>query len=268
MTEGMDSDLGKSAGNPAAGNKHKAHQVRTKGSNSENTEPNPSNHCQYSGSNYYLERITVVLALIAAVASTFSAIYSGQQADIAHAQLSLADQAEKRQLRAHVLYESVILSVDGVKATAFLRFKNSAPTPAFNVTYWWDRRAIDPTKPSSLEFADTDAVSMDIGSGGYLDTDEKEISSVDIEAVRNHKKLIYVWGLIKYKDVFQRCQILSFAFQGTTTLSPGKWTLRGFSGGGGTSVDDNEKGDCPDDTKNGIAMKTKGLPGPIQLPPK
>ena len=268
MTEEIGSDLGKSDRNPAPGNKHKAQQNPTEGSSSETSQPNTNVQPHYSSGNYYLEGITAVLALIAALASAFSAIYSGQQAGIARAQLNLANHAEKRQLRAHILYDSVILSVDGGKASAFLRFKNSAPTPAFNVTYWWDRKVIDPTKPSSLEFTDTNAVSIDIGSGGFLDTDEKEISSIDVEAVRNRKKIIYVWGLVKYKDVFQRCQIISFAFQGTTNLSPGKWTLRGFSDGGGTSVDDNEEGDCLDDTKKGIATKKKGLPDPIQLLPK
>jgi hypothetical protein len=43
-------------------------------------------------------------------------------------------ETSKRQLRAHVLFESVNITPSGA---IFVRFKNSGQTPAYNLTHWW-----------------------------------------------------------------------------------------------------------------------------------
>jgi len=144
-------------------------------------------------------------AIVAGVIANNAYVETKRQADAAIRQVAIAQDTERHQLRAHILYDSVILNVDGQKMTAFLRFKNTAATPALGATYWWNIRAIEPTKVSALEFEDTNTVSVDVGNSGFLDTEDREILADDIKAARDRKKIIYIWGLVKYKDVFQRC---------------------------------------------------------------
>lgn len=166
----------------------------------------------------------------------------------------------RRQLRAHLLYESATITMENSKPVLSVRFKNSGATPAYEATYWWNVKAYASDESATLEFKETERASMDVGSGGVLDTDEKDVAA-EVSAVKSGDKILYVWGVVKYKDVFQRCQYASFALRSGPKIDPGKLILRGFAYGS-TYVSDyeNERG-C----KDGKALQ---MPPSISLPPK
>jgi hypothetical protein len=173
-----------------------------------------------------------------------------------------ADNNARRQLRAHVLYDGISVTPRKPNAAIFVRFKNSGATPAYEATYWWNIKAFTPTEAGRLEFFDTERASLDIGAGGFLEADEREFPLGDIEEARKGNKIIYVWGLVKYRDVFHRCQFASFAFRSGIKIDQDKWILRGFTNGS-TIVSD-----YPDSSKCQKDGKTAEMPPAIFLPPK
>jgi hypothetical protein len=147
----------------------------------------------------------------------------------------------KRQLRAHILYDGISITKHDTNGTVSITLKNFGQTPAYNVTYWWDIRAFPSGDIARLEFQDTGISSLDVGSNGILETADRELSHADIKAVQAGAKTVFVWGLIKYRDVFQRCHLASFAFRGDRNIDAAKWKLRGLEAGKtGVSDDDNQ----------------------------
>jgi hypothetical protein len=99
--------------------------------------------------------------------------------------------------------------------------KNEGSTAAFNVTHWWRARLFRlPIVPSDvISYRDTDyGISVDLGPGGELLLDpirgaDNQISPVAKAAADSGSAEIYVWGLIKYRDIFIRCQSNQFAYR-------------------------------------------------------
>jgi hypothetical protein len=213
------------------------------------------------------ERITIVLLVVTSglilwqiceMVKVYDPI--DRQARAANASAKIADDTAKRQLRAHVLYDGVTITQLKNTAAVSIRFKNSGATPAYETTYWWNVKAFTPTEAGKLEFFDTEKASIDIGAGSFLDTDEREIPLADIEEARRNNKIIYVWGLVKYRDVFQRCQYASFALRSGTKIDFSKWILRGFTNGS-TIVSDSPDEHCKS------AKNPDSIPA-IFVPPK
>lgn len=200
----------------------------------------------------------VEVGTLAVLVFTFAAaVYAGCEAK------RLADLTEntaRRQLRSHVLYEGAKIFNRQQNAVVSVQFKNSSATPAFETTYWWNVKAFGTNDLGKLEFRDTvDDASIDLGGGGIITSDEREIPASDIADARNGKKVIYLWGLIKYRDVFQRCQYARFAFKSGTKIEYDKWTM-GLFRGGGTDVSDSHEDNC------GNKSKIQYLPPTINIP--
>jgi hypothetical protein len=131
-------------------------------------------------------------------------------------QVDVASDTEKRQLRAYVFLSSI--SIDGQYIKA--KMKNEGQTAAFNITHWWTARSFHlPVAHSDLlEYQDTiPGFSVDLGPQGDHDLNPigeltNKVTQSDVTAADQGKEEIYVWGLIKYRDIFVRCQSTQFAY--------------------------------------------------------
>ena len=205
---------------------------------------------------------TVAGVVVVAIYTTVAA----WQACLTRESIVLADDTAKRQLRAHVLYDSASLA-GKPPSIITLKFKNSGQTPAYNVTYWWKAKVFGLKETGILEFADTEDASSDIGAGGFFET-EQPIFPADIEAARQGKKIIYVWGMVKYRDIYQRCQFSMFALRNGANIDTniGLISLRGFKGGG-TAASDDPENRCPKDGPKKYPYPTAKDPIPKILLP-
>jgi hypothetical protein len=211
----------------------------------------------------WVEKGTLFILGLTFVAAAYAGCEAKRLADLTDLLIVDAKDTAKRQLRAHVLYDSATFAIRNKNAAITIRFKNSGNTPAYETTYWWNVKAFGPTEAGKLEFPDTERSSLDIGSQGFLDVDDKEIPLSDIEEARKGNKIIYIWGLVKYRDVFQRCQLGSFALRSGSKIDPDKWVLRGFTSGS-TSVTDYQDEHC---NKNGNG-KSIDTASTIYIPPR
>jgi hypothetical protein len=178
-----------------------------------------------------------------------------------HSTDSTLRETAQRQLRAHVLYDGVSIVPNKTNAVVTLKLKNSGATPAYRATYWWNLKAFPTNEKGELKFSDTGDISTDVGAGGTMDTDEIEMSSSDIADAKSGKKIIYVWGLVKYLDVFQRCQVASFAFRSGNKIDYDRLLVRSFRTGGTIVSDDSETKDCKEKKKH------YWIPPTISIPP-
>jgi hypothetical protein len=132
-------------------------------------------------------------------------------------QVNVASDTEKRQLRAYVFLSSVNLEWQFIKA----KMKNEGQTAAFNVTHWWNAASFKlPESPEDLlTWEDTvTGTSVDLGPQGDQDLNpvddlSRKVSASDVTDADQGKGEIYVWGLIKYRDIFVRCQSSQFAYR-------------------------------------------------------
>jgi hypothetical protein len=92
-----------------------------------------------------------------------------------------------------------------------MSIKNRGQSAAYSVTYWWDSDVLPvstaPQRVGLVEIRETGQISSDIDPTGEWPIEQaaKPISPEDLRAVRDSVKSIYVWGIVKYRDVFMRC---------------------------------------------------------------
>jgi hypothetical protein len=159
------------------------------------------------------------LAVIAA------SIYAG----IAAYQLCTMKDTEQRQLRAYLLADGgrVEFSKDG-SYTVYVQFKNSGQTPAYTVVHWLTAEIQDDIadpfhelfESHKIKWRKTGPENVDLGSGQSMCIMLKGTSVTPSIPLG---KAIYVWGDVKYKDVFQReCQFDAFLLKSTERLDAGR----------------------------------------------
>jgi hypothetical protein len=169
--------------------------------------------------------VVLTATLFAAGAAAFEARHMSNltrraisEADAAaRKQQAISIDTEHRQLRAYVLLESARLIETHNGVTPTVSIKNSGQTPAYNVTSWWNVRAgpelptlVDEGGHNVLPFQETGSDTADLGAGesytlpGQANTAPPK--PIDWDAVRSGQQTLYVWGIVKYRDIFQNCQ--------------------------------------------------------------
>lgn len=255
-------DISAGKGEPRSGDSQNDSEVEQRTAIcSDNADINPAPSQQGTKKPNWVDKGALAALWLAFAAAVYAGCEAKRLADLTDTMIIEARDTAKRQLRAHVLYDGASINLRKTTAAIAVRFKNSGTTPAYETTYWWNVKAFTPTEVGKLEFFDTDKISLDIGSGGALDTNDREIPLGDIEEARKGNKIIYIWGLIKYRDVFQRCQFASFALRSSIKIDVEDWVLRGFTNGS-TIVSDGPDKRCGKDDKS------PDLPPTIFLPPK
>jgi hypothetical protein len=143
-----------------------------------------------------------------------------------------AKETAKRQLRAYVMYsDNVIRLLSGGEAYRIsMRIKNSGQTTAYGVTYWWDAEIIDANRAPHLVrqkyIPETGEASSDIDPGGEWPIElqpDRPVSKAELIGLRDGSKAIYAWGIIKYQDVFRRCQYANFLVRNGRETTEGIW---------------------------------------------
>lgn len=171
---------------------------------------------------------TDIATVILTFAILVTAIVSGF---IFYGQLVESRNLTKRQFRAYLLYESgrVDISKDEKTYTVYIEVKNSGQGPAFTVTHWFNAKAMDrlpdPFESFSLakskfQVEDTGRESTDVGSGQSMCiTRQFPVAHTELSGPNT---VIYVWGIVKFRDQFQRAQMEAFALQSTSRIMNGK----------------------------------------------
>lgn len=162
------------------------------------------------------ERIATVLALIAAIASAASAIFSGQQVVTANRQLAVAEDAEKRQLRAYLHISHGAITVSENTAAADLLIAHSGQTPAYKIKLNADIQVGHFPLPGSeilslpthglqtFEFGALygnepirQRISMPLNSNDAI-----EIQRRSRDRLSGGPQVFYLHGIVRYQDIF------------------------------------------------------------------
>jgi hypothetical protein len=125
-----------------------------------------------------------------------------------------AEETAKRQLRAYVgfIRGEINLKESG-EALAWIDYQNAGQTPAHDVTLWIETAVLSVT-PSEQEFK----ISGDEGKGGVmvpgsiLRRHKLVTDSYLMDALEKDEQRIWVWGEIKYLDVFDEPCCFQFRF--------------------------------------------------------
>jgi hypothetical protein len=185
-----------------------------------------------------------VLTVAIVVASIYSAYQAKISAVAAQNSVKSANDTETRQLRAYVLFDNgEVILPDQIK----VRIKNSGQTPAYNITWWINsevrNKKNDPIK--DLQNRETNlAPSIDLGGTATYERGLRtSVAHSDLDVVGSKDKALYVWGIFKYRDAFQRCQVSAFRTQVVKDAkgSYGLDLLASYA---------SEKCDCNDDPTN------------------
>jgi hypothetical protein len=145
-----------------------------------------------------------------------------RQAVAANKSANIASDTAKRQLRSYVLYEHGKILRTETAFEAEVIFKNTGQTPAYNVTTFINVDLRDTLKepiddPTQIfEFKETGVATSDVGSNGIrrLKAGLNFDSPFEPFFINAGRKTIYVWGTVKYRDIFHpdtlRCQVATF----------------------------------------------------------
>jgi hypothetical protein len=117
----------------------------------------------------------------------------------------IARESAEQQLRAYVLINAVNFSADKNKKTlrASFTISNTGQTPAYHVhniiNIGGDYITSIPDHPNKISM-------IDLGSGGQMFSSvvSEEMSEDKWNAIGSRDQKIYVWGIIRYKDIFSR----------------------------------------------------------------
>jgi len=183
-----------------------------------------------------IKGLLVLGAWLAFVAAAFYAWEAHKQLGEMRQSAGLSRQAMERQLSPHLVYAGGDLSKDGKVSVTF---RNTGQSPAFATGSWWSYAfMVDPT-PFISEDHKLDSV-FGIGAPGELKQDigggnaEYPLPGADNHAVikpaellagLKANRILFVWGIVKYRDLFQNCQHTAFVAESVPGADGKSWTL-------------------------------------------
>jgi hypothetical protein len=137
------------------------------------------------------------------------------------------DDTSKRQLRAYVLFDDGRLFYSKGKLQLNVRVRNGGLTPALGLTRSLNHATIRRSERSEAagnnpEFTDTGKFKVDILPGGVLEVTDgldefDNYSKDDLDEINNGERVFYISGMIKYRDIYERCHYSAFrAYAGKT----------------------------------------------------
>ena len=163
--------------------------------------------------------VAELIALRKAIENIIDAVSSQQE----QRQLYLSERATMAQVRAYLLYDEgkADISKDGRSYSISINFKNFGLTPAYNTTHWINGEVTDSIdKPLAIvrKRRTKDTGAQTFGVAGQQSMCIRETFATD--DLRDDR-VIYVWGVIKYRDRSQRCQLDVFELRTDSKLSAG-----------------------------------------------
>jgi hypothetical protein len=222
---GSPKDKEKSASNPSSNTSNSRPEISQPKTNANAKESSESD-------KHWLDYATAIFAFIAAVGAIFAAIFSGWQA-------SVAEDTEKRQLRAYVIVKSAAFAKDdsgklkfgrqypgGKELLIYYTVSNEGVTPAYDV---FRQITVEYPFANRFNFDYTD------GTAAYVSKEhtfgpiitrafsDEEVSDI-LKGGEDGGKLLVFAGRITYKDIFERPWPTFFCFAYLASPEP-KFTL-------------------------------------------
>jgi len=165
----------------------------------------------------FFSAIATVAAITAAVIAFLAFLETKRQAEAGWAQVKVYQEIEKRQLRAYLTFQDGGIKCGGADCGLQLNVKNSGQTPAYNVTCYFasQSRAVHPEPLTNeayktFEFRETGAASIDLGNNDLQGLPACAIGSFVKSLSVPPGQETYAWGIVKYRDIFQRCHRSAF----------------------------------------------------------
>lgn len=161
--------------------------------------------------------LAAIAAIIAAVIAYFAFLETKRQAEAGWAQVRIYQEIENRQLRAYLTFQDGAVKCGRADCGMQLNVKNSGQTPAYNVTCYLasQSRAVLPEPLTNetyttFEFRETGAASIDLGNGDSQGLPACAIGAFVKALSAPPGQETYAWGIVKYRDIFQRCHRSAF----------------------------------------------------------
>lgn len=128
-----------------------------------------------------------------------------------------ADMTAKKELRAYLGVSGEVSFITPNHIRASVELLNTGKTPAHNVTYFIDGAIRIPTENKIFEegIQDPRKAPLVPGATRTLGYEFPNVSDVDMESLRKDEKVIFIWGSVKYVDIFGETQLLSFRYRNT-----------------------------------------------------
>ena len=172
---------------------------------------------------------TLIAALVAAVFTLGQWRTMNKTYGEIEKQTTTAIEASRKQFSSDILYDNsrIDVSKDGKRYNVSIQLKNVGQTPAYSVTHWVTAqdmpRLADPFKhfdyrsQSPIRFVKP-------GFDGIADIGGGQSICLQGNFTVNGKpsNAIYVWGDVKYSDVFNRCECDAFVLQSNGNIASGK----------------------------------------------
>lgn len=163
--------------------------------------------------------LIVVATLVMAASAVVYSCYARGQLQTMKDTLAKSEDTAIKQLSPYVLYVSGTVKMDGAGRgyNVTIDTKNFGQTPALAVTRWIDSKVRkhldDPYKTGipSIEFPlkETELVTVDRGPGQPFQVTQH----FELQSPIKPDDSLYVWGQVKYFNVFTRCQLEMFLLQ-------------------------------------------------------
>jgi hypothetical protein len=162
--------------------------------------------------------ITLILSLIAAGGAAAGAYIAfnafkeaRRQADAAETQIAVAKDTELRQLRAYLSVTGVVITdlEKGKRPVAQITIKNAGQTPANHVRRWADPIMMDKIPAPNYvpvvmpTYPENSGTPVAPGGSLYITAFfDKELTDLEINAIKSKRYAMYVKGIVTYLDIF------------------------------------------------------------------
>jgi hypothetical protein len=169
----------------------------------------------------------ILLTTILALANIFLVI-------LVSFQVRDARKSSERQLRAYLFLESTT-PTDGTTINppqpemanvpgASLLFKNSGQTPAYDIITWAEMKISTFGDESDLIVPRLSEIyTANLGSNGVMPKGvnlKRRLTDIEIEDIKAHRKAIYLYGRVEYRDGFKRKRFSNFRLYWTGSYPP------------------------------------------------
>lgn len=142
----------------------------------------------------------------------------------------ISQDSAQRDLRAYVLFDcgSVEIATDRKSYSVVVRIRNTGRTPAWNLTHSIDSRIDVFPKKDEFDFLIADeSESADLSSDNTMPLRKvtRPIAGNQWPELETGGRVIWVWGVLWYKDIYQRWQTSNFRAVATENENA-VWPLR------------------------------------------
>lgn len=167
-----------------------------------------------------VEKWTLWILTATLLAAAYAGYEATRLADSTDRLVIDAQETAKRQLRAYVSFTEGTIENCQTKGGCrlFMGVKNTGQTPAYNLTCYLASEVRDIIPPKTIflnattyfHFEQTGTLTIDLGAQQEWKLDYCDggpsVSSLSVPS----GKMIYAWGVVKYRDTFQRCMYTAF----------------------------------------------------------